>query len=384
MCAIIGMREINVPDERSDRMKKLLALMLCCVLALCALPVFAEEISVTGEVIDVEKYGHALLDITIEDFTSLGFELGDIVTVKAGTYEGDMPYFNGYYVEKGEYMLRAYPGHTFIAVCINYGKFAETAGIGIGDEVTISLKQKAGALTVQEINNLVYTDAREDYESDEEFANFREVTLGGIAAGRFYRAASAIDNKHNRAGYADRFIETAGVNAVMNMANTEEELAALLTAEDFASPYYKALAEGGKVIALGMPVNFSSDEFAEGIVKGLTFLSENDAPYMVHCTEGKDRAGFASMLVEALMGASEGEIVRDYMLSYVNYYGVEEGTEKYDMIAQKNIMEMLWAVTGLEKGASLEGVDLAKAAEDYLLSHGMAAGAIEALKTKLG
>ena len=80
MCAIIGMREINVPDERSDRMKKLLALMLCCVLALCALPVFAEEISVTGEVIDVEKYGHALLDITIEDFTSLGFELGDIVT----------------------------------------------------------------------------------------------------------------------------------------------------------------------------------------------------------------------------------------------------------------------------------------------------------------
>ncbi|MBR5010003.1 MAG: tyrosine-protein phosphatase, partial [Clostridia bacterium] len=221
-------------------------------------------------------------------------------------------------------------------------------------------------------------------ESDEEFANFREVTLGGIAAGRFYRAASAIDNKHNRAGYADRFIETAGVNAVMNMANTEEELAALLTAEDFASPYYKALAEGGKVIALGMPVNFSSDEFAEGIVKGLTFLSENDAPYMVHCTEGKDRAGFASMLVEALMGANEEEIVRDYMLSYVNYYGVEEGTEKYGMIAQKNIMEMLWAVTGLEKGASLEGVDLAKAAEDYLLSHGMAAGAIEALKTKLG
>ncbi|MBR5985776.1 MAG: tyrosine-protein phosphatase, partial [Clostridia bacterium] len=187
-----------------------------------------------------------------------------------------------------------------------------------------------------------------------------------------------------RAGYADRFIETAGVNAVMNMANTEEELAALLTAEDFASPYYKALIEGGKVIALGMPVNFSSDEFAEGIVKGLTFLSENDAPYMVHCTEGKDRAGFASMLVEALMGATEEEIVRDYMLSYVNYYGVEEGTEKYGMIAQKNIMEMLWAVTGLEKGASLEGVDLAKAAEDYLLSHGMAAGAIEALKTKLG
>ncbi len=364
-------------------MKKLLSLMVCIALLLCALPAFAEEISVTGKVTEVEKYGHALLDVTIEDFTKLGFELGDVVTVKAGTFEGDMPYFNGYYVEKGEYMLRAYPGHTCIAVCINYGKFAETAGIGVGDEVTVSLKQKAGALTVQEINNLVYTDAREDYESDEVFANFREVTLGGIAAGRFYRSASAIKNEHNRAGYADRFAEAAGVNAVMNMGDTEEELAALLQAEDFESPYYKSLCEGGKVIALGMPVNFSSDEFAEGIVKGLTFLSENEAPYLVHCTEGKDRAGFAVMLVEALMGASKEEIVKDYMLSYVNYYGVEEGSEKYDMIAEKNIMEMFRTVAGLEKGASLEGVDLAEAAQAYLLGHGMAAEALEALKTKL-
>ena len=159
---------------------------------------------------------------------------------------------------------------------------------------------------------------------------------------------------------------------------------ALLQAEDFESPYYKSLCEGGKVIALGMPVNFSSDEFAEGIVKGLTFLSENDAPFLVHCTEGKDRAGFASMLIEALMGASEEEIVRDYMLSYVNYYGVEEGSEKYDMIAEKNIMEMLRSLAGLEKGASLEGTDLAEAAQAYLLGHGMSAEALEALKTKLG
>jgi hypothetical protein len=89
------------------------------------------------------------------------------------------------------------------------------------------------------------------------------------------------------------------------------------------------------------------------------------------------------MLVEALMGASEEEIVRDYMLSYVNYYGVEEGSEKYDMIAEKNIMEMLRTVAGLEKGASLEGVDLAEAAQAYLLGHGMAAEALEALKAKL-
>ncbi len=30
----------------------------------------------TGKVIEVEKYGHALLDITIEDFDRAGFSLG--------------------------------------------------------------------------------------------------------------------------------------------------------------------------------------------------------------------------------------------------------------------------------------------------------------------
>ena len=124
-------------------MKKILALALALLLALGAAALAEDVLTVIGKVTEIEKYGHALLDITIEDFNNAGFALGDIVTVKAGTFEGDMPYFNGYYVNHGETMLRAYPGHTNIAVCINYGKFAETAGIGVGDEVTISLKEKA-------------------------------------------------------------------------------------------------------------------------------------------------------------------------------------------------------------------------------------------------
>ncbi len=364
-------------------MKKRIALLLCCVLLCALIPACAEEISVTGKVTQIEKYGHALLDITIEDFTAAGFQLGDIVTVTAGTYTGDMPYFNGYYVDNGEYMLRAYPGHTNIAVCINYGKFAETAGIGVGDPVTITLKEKAGALTIQEISNLVYTNDRADYASDEIFANFRPVALGEIGEGKLYRSASPVDNQNNRAAAADALIQAAGVNAVMNMASTEEEIAACFAAADYASPYYKQLYEAGRVIPLGLPINFTSAEFGEGIVKGFTFLSENAAPYLVHCTEGKDRAGFAAMLLEMLMGAGADEIVADYMLSYENYYGIQSGTEKYDMIAERNIKEMMRSVAGLEKGAALEGVDLQAAAEQYLLAHGMTAEALAALKANL-
>ena len=369
-------------------MKKLLSLLLCCCLLMGTLAVsFAEEagVSVTGKVTQIEKYGHALLDVSIADFLAAGFTLGDVVTVKAGTFEGEMPFFDGYYVDKGAYMVRAYPGHEVIAVCINYGKFAETAGIGVGDEVTNTLTAPAGALDVQIMNSLVYTNVREDYASDEVFANFRAVQAGQIGAGKLYRAASPINNENSRAAISCRLIAAAGVKTVMNMADTAEEIQGYIAAEDFDSAYYADLYNAGSVITLGMPINYSSDEFAQGLVKGLTFLSAQEAPYLVHCTEGKDRAGFAAMVLAALMGATKDEIVADYMTSYVNYYGIDPVAEadKYNMIAEKNVVDMLRTVCGLEKDASFEGVDLAAGAEAYLLKHGMTADAIEALKANL-
>lgn len=367
-------------------MKKFLSLLLCCMLLLTSLTAFAEApATVTGKVTEIEKYGHALLDVKIADFLAAGFTLGDVVTVKAGTFEGEMPFFDGYYVDKGAMMVRAYPGHECIAVCINYGKFAETAGIGIGDEVTITLTSPAAALDVQVMNSLVYTNERADYATDEIFANFRMVQVGGIGEGKLYRAASPINNENNRAAISNALVAAAGVKAVMNMGDTAEEVTAYIAAEDFNSAYYADLFNAGKVITLGMPVNYDSDEFAAGIVAGLTFLSENEGPYLVHCTEGKDRAGFTSMLLGALMGGSVEELVADYMTSYTNYYGIDPVVEadKYNMIAEKNVMDMIRVVCGLEKNASLEGVDLAAGAESYLLKHGMTAEAIAALKANL-
>ena len=365
-------------------MKKIIALFACLCLICAMTPAVAETPAVTGAVLEIEQYGHARLDITIEDFEAAGFDLGDIVTVTAGSFTGDMPYLNGYYVDAGEYMLRAYPGHTNIAVCINYGKFAEAAGVDVGDQVSIALREKAGALTLQEINNLVYANDIDDYGGDEAvFANFRAVEMGGIARGRLYRSASPILNTYARAATADRLIEAAGVKTVMNLANTEEEIAEAIAAEDFDSPYYASLYEAGSVIVLGLPVNYASDEFGEGVVRGFTFLSEGETPFLVHCMEGKDRAGFAAMLLEMLAGAPLDDIVADYMTSYVNYYGVEEGSDKYNMIAEKNVMEMMRAVCGLDKGYSLDGVDLKAGARAYLSAHGMAEEAIDALIEKL-
>ena len=367
-------------------MKKFLSLLLCCLLFCSSLTAFAEApVTVTGKVTEIEKYGHALLDVKIVDFLAAGFTLGDVVTVKAGTFEGEMPFFDGYYVDKGAMMVRAYPGHECIAVCINYGKFAETAGIGIGDEVTIILTSPAAALDVQVMNSLVYTNDPADYASEEIFANFRMVQVGNIGEGKLYRAASPINNENNRAATANALVAAAGVKTVMNLADTAEEIAGYIAAEDFNSAYYLDLYNAGNVIILGMPVNYDSAEFAQGIIAGLNFLAEHEGPYLIHCTEGKDRAGFTAMLLGALMGGTVEEIVADYMTSYVNYYGIDPVAEadKYNMIAEKNVMDMLRVVCGLEKNASLEGVDLAAGAEAYLLANGMTPEAIAALKANL-
>ena len=204
--------------------------------------------------------------------------------------------------------------------------------------------------------------------------------MGDLAAGTLYRSASPVNNGHNRAPYANELAELVGINTVMNEADTDEEIREFFEKDDFSSDYYRKLYEDGKVIALALPISFDTEEFSNGIISGLTFLSEQDPPYLVHCTEGKDRTGFAIMVLEALMGASVDEIIEDYMTTYENYYGIEPGTEKYDMIVEKNIMQMLPIITGSD---NLEDGGLPAAAESYLINNGMTQEAVTSLKRKL-
>ena len=90
--------------------------------------------------------------------------------------------------------------------------------------------------------------------------------------------------------------------------------------------------------------------------------------YYVHCTEGKDRAGFVSALLECFMGASYDEVVADYMVTYKNYYGVEPGTDKYEAIAASNIIKSLEKAFGVE---DLKTADLKAEAEEYIKEIGL-------------
>ena len=83
-----------------------------------------------------------------------------------------------------------------------------------------------------------------------------------------------------------------------------------------------------------------------------------------------------------LNGASLDEIVRDYMLTYRNFYGVKPDAEAYAVIADSNIKASLSKAFGIAPDA-LKDADLAACAERYLLSIGMREEEIAALKANL-
>jgi len=375
--------------------KRIVALfLLTAVLAvsvLCAQAVSERKngaLVIESKVMEVEKYGHALLETTIEDFLASGYELGDTVDVMFdnGYILTDIPFFNGYYVDRGQPLLRAYPGHTNIAVCINYGKLNEVAGVDVGSAVVICMNTKAGALDTQVLNSLVYTTDRADYASDAVFANFRMITAGNIVPGRLFRGASPVDNSYNRSPYVDAFLREAGVNGIIDLADTPQELSAYFENGSLDASYVKILYDNNGILALGMSVDYASQDFANRLAAGLSRVKGLKTPLFIHCTEGKDRAGFVSALLEGLMGATYDEIVADYMKSFENYYSItrEGSPDKYGVIVKNNIDDMLRVISGAGRDADLKAVDYGAAARDFLALHGMELSSIDFLISCLG
>ena len=344
-----------------------------------------EAKSIQATVIEIEKYGHAVLNLTTAEFFAAGYALGDVVCVRFGSYEFKMPFYDGYYTNPGGVMLRGLAPEKNIGVCINYGDISVETGIAVGDAVEITLAEKAGMLAYQELCSLKYSNSRADYTDDATFANFRVVTLGTIGSGKLYRSASPINNEHGRAKFANAFIQEANVATVLNLADSEEDIAEYIAAEDFESEYYLSLYESGKVIVLDLTANFYSEKFATSLVDGLRFLAQNDPPYVVHCTEGKDRAGFTIMLLGALMGADLQSIIDDYMISFYNYYGIDKESqpERYEVVLENNLMAMLYHVMDVDSLEELKNTDLQVAVTKYLMDNGMTEEEILTLKEKL-
>ncbi len=339
------------------------------------------------EIMYDEKFGGVYVKISIEDFNKKGFSFGDSVNVlfSNGSELLDIPYYNGYYVDFEQPLVVGYPGYDYIKIGLNYGDDLWTSlKLTTVDTVTIELIEKGKYLNIQESRDIHYSD-EQGKQTDEEFANFRNVSVSKIKPNILYRSASPNDNSHNRAPIVDRLIKDANIKYIINLSDSDENIKKQISEENFNSPYFLSLYKNNKVVPLSMNMQFKSEDFSNKLVKGLNSIANNDGPYLVHCVEGKDRTGFVIMILEALIGSSYEEIINDYMETYKNYYSItlESDKEKYNTIKETNIDIMLRFITNSDEKTDLSKIDYSSKTYEYLLSIGMKKENIDKLITRI-
>lgn len=388
---------------KAANVKKRLLAMLSVILIIFSLVILPSRkvsaankvINTTASVANIQKYGNVVLDIKCSDFLSSGYEFGDILKVSFLNQNLKLPLCSNYSdIDSGTAGIFVRQEDEFVLLAINMKDFATTYGIatkktaadnsvswqpadGATDriEVSISMDTKGGYYGEYLLHQLSYTTDRSDYPnlSDAQFANFREVTTSGIGRGRLYRSASPINPKYNRNIYADAAIRQAHVTTIMNLADDPETVASY---PDINTTYYSHQ----NYIALNMGVDFEADDFKQKLANGLKFFISDPGVYLVHCTEGKDRAGFVVAVLECLMGAAYDEVTADYMTTFYNYYGITTDDERYNSILTGNLEKTLKNVFGVE---NLRSADLSAEAAEYLKSTGLTNEEIDTLKKDL-
>ena len=211
--------------------------------------------------------------------------------------------------------------------------------------------------------------------TDEEFANFRMVKVSGIGTGKLYRSSSPVSTWGNRNVIADKAAERAGVKTFINLADSDSSVR---EHKGFAGSYYSAQ----RIITLNLGMKYQSKAFRESLARGIKLMARSDAPFLIHCSLGKDRAGFVCALIECLMGAGLDEVVSDYLVSFYNYFGIMPGSEEYSFVAENEITAFLAQAFGV-KSDDMRSINLADASERYFLGIGVNADEIEALRGKL-
>ena len=356
-------------------------------------PTVTEPIQITTTIYEIAKHGNLILYMYGSDLLDKGFEHGDIVEIAIGEKKWDVPLCTSYSdVDNGVAVLRVTSATDGVVLAINMGDFATTAGIATKTaideapgyrwdylmespvEITITMKEKGGYREEWLIRQLVRTNERTDYANlgDEAFANFREINTTGIGKGVLYRSSSPINPALGRNTYADKAAVNAGIMTIVNLADPSN------TYEGTENTYYSTC----QVVYVNLGMDFLSVATLNGIAEGMRYIINNNGPYLIHCNEGKDRAGFIIALLECLMGATMDEVIDDYMLTYYNYYGVEEGSEKYDAIVKNNLIKVLNTTFKVD---DVYKADLAAEAAAFLMEDaGLTADEVAALKVKLG
>lgn len=352
---------------------------------------------IQGSVSNVDHYGGLQPTFTAADLEQQGVTYGDLLEITIGDMVLTAPYVDAY-TESGNMSpcLCNYNrlGEDFSIAMAN-GSFAQHIGGKVGDTLIIRMKEKAGYLKEYNLLQGTYTFNREDYTSDEVFANFREVTAGQIASGIVYRSTSPINFEKNkvRYQYASELCRQYGIQTIIDIADSDEKIVTYLSSPENDGSYMLSCLNAKHIVGLGSNADYLDSAFMAKLSYAVRQMLVMPAPYLIHCNEGKDRTGFYFLLLEALCGATIDEMKIDYMQTFENLYHQTRGSEQYELTWQKNGYRMLYLIAQPETWSNVKSIDwdqvqvneaaLQQAAVNYLQTTGLSLEEINRLQTLL-
>jgi protein tyrosine/serine phosphatase len=209
-----------------------------------------------------------------------------------------------------------------------------------------------------------------------ESSNFREIRMGKISPKTLYRSNHPICNRKQ----VPDIILAANYAKINTIINLSDNIQTLISKVAFC-PWYKKIYESNSVITLNIDMQFqiTNQRFKEKIKWGIQFMIEHDPPYLIHCEAGIDRTGFLSIVLESFMGAKFDDIVKDYMLSYVDINEYSANDYKNGSMFVRNMFSKI-------KGSLINSYeDLQYLSKKYLVEKiGLNANQIELLENRLG
>ncbi len=220
-----------------------------------------------------------------------------------------------------------------------------------------------------------YSNDRNDYPhlSDKEFANFRVVKTTGMGKNALYRTATPLRSSHNRNKYADKALKEKKIKCVINLSDSKKEAK---NCKGYKKTYYVKTNH----IEVNMKSNYGKKDFNRKFAKAIRYMNKHKGRYAIHCVAGKDRTGFTVAVLECLMGATYNEVMKDYMKTFENYYGITKKSPRYEKVLNAGIRKQLKRVFDVD---DLKTADLSKEAYSYLRTCGLKKAEIKTLKRNL-
>ena len=308
-------------------------------------------------VIEYDEFEAAILSVDMRTMDSLNAPYGSDLSVE----------FNGH--KYTAIFVKDYAGAPAFSVYVNFissekcytlgvfnSRFTEEQKIPIGDTVKLSL------IGMNEyyprIPNYLkgYSNDRDDYSSDQAFANYRMLIGGDLAEGRVYRCSTPWGG-YGRGAISDGFLKKAGVDYLIGMDKSEEAVAEMVAKT--GDLYSSQLFLDGKVSARFLsPAVHSNPEEIRWVIDRIL---ESEGSIGIFCKLGKDRTGMYCTILQGVAGATLEEATDDFMLSITNYYGLEKGTDEYNAVYEMLLFRQLYLFQHPEMIDHVLDIDWSKA-----------------------